>query len=100
MSKVWPSAQPWSSIERYYGSDCFKGNNDIEPKGFPETYTEEQMIALAIKYRCPLIARGGINGKWYLKCKNKKYEVLTQKLIEHTGKNTFKNCYAILIKYE
>lgn len=100
MSITWPSAQPWASMNRYYETDCCKGDNYIEPNGFPETHTENQMIELAIKHRCPLIARGGIKGVWYLKCKNKTYEQLMQKLSENKGKKTFKNCYSILIKFE
>jgi hypothetical protein len=74
--------------------------NEIEPLGF-KNRTEEQMIALAIEHRCPIIVKGSKNGiTWYLKGKGKTYEELEQIIKKNENNPRWKNCYVILIKYE
>ncbi len=100
MSTRWPSAQPWSSMKRFYGADCLMNKNDIEPLGYDGDISEEEMIALAIKLKTPVIVKGGYNAKWYLKGKNVPYDTLRQMIKESQGKERYERCYVILIKYD
>jgi hypothetical protein len=38
--------------------------NDLSPYGFAATYTEEEMIALAMKHGSRIVVKNGKKGKW------------------------------------
>ena len=96
---LWPSAQPWSSMMRFYGADCLINKNDVEPLGY-EDKSEDEMIALAIKHKTPIIVRSGYNAKWYLKGKGVPYDSLMQMINDRMGKERYKRCYTIIIKFD
>jgi hypothetical protein len=100
MYNRWPSAQPWSSMQRFYGTDCLMNKNDIEPLGYDGNISEEEIIALAVKYKTPVIVKGGYNAKWYLKGKDLPYDTLMQMIKESKGKERYERCYTILIKFD
>ena len=59
------------SIERFNEKDV-RGDNLVEPHGFPGTLTYGEIHDLAIANNCNLIIKSGEKGKWYLK--NKPFE--------------------------
>jgi len=100
MSNRWPSAQPWSSMTRYNGTDCLINQHDVQPLGFDASLSEAEMIALAIQHKSPVIVKAGFNAKWYLKGSGVPYEYLERMIKENQGKERYQRCYVILIKFE
>jgi hypothetical protein len=83
-------------LTKYNNCDILKNQNDVEQYGFNKDNTLGQMIDLAILHRCPIIIKSGINGKWYLKGKNRELEWLRIKINENI--NMHRNgvdCYLI-----
>jgi len=75
----------YTNITRFPKCDILLHKNDVDWYGFDKTYTEGQMIDLAIKHQCPIIIKNGINGKWYLKGKGNTIESLKRKIHEKVG---------------
>ena len=85
---------------RYDGVMVLKHKNDVEERGYDGAYSEEYMIALAIKERCPIVQKSGPDGKWYLKGRDMSHDYL-KSMIERQLKDPnpeYKNKYIILIK--
>jgi len=74
-----------NQIIRYSNCD-FIGKNCVSKYGFDKTKTEDEMIALAILHKCPIILKNGPNAKWYLKGAGKTQAELTAKLEENVEK--------------
>lgn len=72
-------------ITIYPNTDVWKTNN-VEPKGFPATYTYDEMQAKALENNCPILVKGGVNGKWYLKGQGKSMDVIRQEIRHKHGK--------------
>lgn len=82
---------------RYNGVMILKHKNNFE---YDESYSEEDIIALAIKERCPIVQKAGPNAKWYLKGRDMPHDHL-KSMIETQLKDPipeYKNKYIILIK--
>jgi hypothetical protein len=74
-------------MTRFLKCDILINKNDVERYGFEKTKTEGEMIDLAIKHKCHIIIKNGINGKWYLKGKGEQIEYLKSKIDEKLGKS-------------
>jgi len=68
------------NVEIFKNSDILKGMNNIESHGYSRNMSLEEMIPIAIEYRCPVIVRGGTNAKWYLKCQGKTEGYVREKI--------------------
>ena len=77
----------YTIITRFTKCDILFHKNDVELYGFEKTKTEGEMIDLAMKNKCPIIIKNGINGKWYLKGKGKTIEYLKNEIYEKKGKS-------------
>lgn len=77
----------YTRITRYLNCDILINQNDVEYYGFHKSFTEGEMIDLAVENNCPVIVRNGKNGKWYLKGKDKSLEYIKTLISEHTGKS-------------
>jgi len=75
----------FNKISKYDKCDILKNQNDIEYYGFDKTKTLEEMIDLAINNNCKIIIKGGYNGKWYLKGKDRDINFLKLKINENIG---------------
>ena len=84
---------------RYNGVRVLHNKNDVEERGYDGSYSEEYMIQLAIKERCPIVQKSGPKGKWYLKGKDMSHDhlknMVEMKLRDPTPEH--KNKYIILI---
>ena len=74
-----------NQIIRYSNCD-FIGKNCVSERGFDKTKTEDEMIALAMLHKCPIILKTGPNAKWYLKGAGKTQAELITKLEENVEK--------------
>ena len=84
----------FNKITKYQKCDIL--SPDIEKNGFDKTKTLGEMIDLAINNNCKIIIKGGNNGKWYLKGKDKDIDYLKLKINENNGKSRDGvNCYLI-----
>ena len=70
-----------NKITKFENCDILIGNNNVERLGFDKTKTLGEMIDLAIINNCPIIIKGGLNAKWYLKGKD--IEFLKEKINEN-----------------
>jgi hypothetical protein len=61
--------------------------NIVGKKGYLKNHTEDEMIDLATKQKCPIIIKNGKNGKWYLRGKGYTIENLKNKIDENLGKS-------------
>jgi hypothetical protein len=86
------------NIIKYHNCDVFRGNNNIQKKGFDGKLSEKHMIQLAIEHGCPLIVRSGIKGKWYLKGKGKSIDELKEKIEKNKG-NSGDGVFTILLEF-
>jgi hypothetical protein len=77
----------YTTITRFLKCDILISQNDVELYGFPKSKTEGEMIDLAIEFRCPIIVKNGIKGKWYLKGKGKHIIELKSKIDKNLGKS-------------
>ena len=85
-------------IERYHNCDIMIHKNDLGPYGFAATYTEEEMIALAMKHGSRIVVKNGKKGKWYLKGMGKSTEYLQTQIDKKIGK--FRDgVYCLLLEY-
>ena len=58
--------------------DFYIGKNEIERLGYESNTSMGHMIDLALEHKCRVIIKNGVNGKFYLKCKDMSYnDVLT-----------------------
>jgi hypothetical protein len=87
------------TIDKFEKCDILIGQNDIEKYGFPKDKTIWEMVALAQKYKCPIIVKAGKNAKWYLKGKCKEVTFLRETIQHNIGNypNGFV-CYLITQK--
>jgi hypothetical protein len=76
-----------NKITKFENCDILIGNNNVERLGFDKTKTLGEMIDLAIIYNCPIIIKGGNNGKWYLKGKDKDINFLKLKINQNIGQH-------------
>jgi hypothetical protein len=91
---------PKNERTRYDGVRVLHNKNDVEEKGYDGSYSEEYMVQLAIKERCPIVQKSGIDAKWYLKGRDMPHDYL-KNMIEMELKDPkpeHKNKYIILIK--
>ena len=96
---TWPTSEEWNSITRYIGKDILINKNDVQSKGFDKSFSETDIIALAIKHKCPLIIRGSYTGKWYLKGQGRNYSYLENRMKSAPMIPRYERCYALLIKF-
>ena len=68
------------NIEIYTNSAILHKKNLVEQFGYSRYLSLEEMIAIAIENRCPVIVRGGTNAKWYLKGKDKTENYVREKI--------------------
>ena len=84
---------------RYNGVRVLHNKNDVEERGYDGSYSEEYMIQLAIKERCPIVQKAGTDAKWYLKGRDMPHDHL-KNMVETQLKDPkpeHKNKYIILI---
>lgn len=85
-------------VSRYLKRDILMHKNDIERYGFSAKFTEEEMIALAMKHGCRIVVKNGKKGKWYLKGKGKSIQCLQNDL--DCAPDKFRDgVYTLLLKY-
>lgn len=85
-------------ISRYLKCDVLRNRDDVEPYGFAATYTEDEIIELAMKHGSKIVVKNGHKGKWYLKGKGKTAEYLQTKIDKGIGK--FRDgVYCLLLEY-
>jgi len=77
----------YTKITRYLRCDILANSNDIEQYGYDKNLSEGNLIDLAVINNCPIIIKGGKDGKWYLKGKGKKLEYLKTKISNNIGKS-------------
>ena len=84
----------FNKITKYDNCDLL--SPDINKYGFDKTLTLGQMIDMALIHNCPIIVKGGYNGKWYLKGLDKDIDYLKSKINENIGKYIDgRTCYLI-----
>ena len=88
----------YKKITKYLQCDILIHRNDISKNGFDKHKTEDEIIALANKHKCPIIIKNGLNGKWYLKGKKKSIECLKQYIEDNIGKKKREGCYCLLLE--
>ncbi len=67
-------------------TDILKGCNDVEDKGYTASKTLDEMIQLALENDCPVIVKGGVNAKWYLKGKGMSMDSIRELIRQNHGK--------------
>jgi hypothetical protein len=86
----------FNKITKYDNCDILRNQNDIEYYGFDKNKTLGEMIDLAINNKCKIIIKGGLNGKWYLKGKDRDVDFLKLKINKNTGNHRNGiSCYLI-----
>jgi hypothetical protein len=68
------------NIEKFENCCIYNKQDFGEKYGYSRSLTLEEMIPIAVEYRCPVIVRGGTNAKWYLKGNNKTEDVVREKI--------------------
>ena len=53
--------------------DFYIGKNEIERLGYSGKTSMGHIIDLALEHKCRVIIKNGVNGKYYLKCKDMSY---------------------------
>ena len=53
--------------------DFYIGKNEIERLGYSGKTSMGNIIDLALEHKCRVIIKNGVNGKYYLKCKDMSY---------------------------
>ncbi len=76
-----------NKITKFENCDILIGNNNVERLGFDKIKTLGEMIDLAINNNCPIIIKGGVNAKWYLKGQGKDIDYLKNKINENIGQH-------------
>lgn len=62
----------------------------------------QEAIKVARKYKCRILTKNGVNGKWYIKAPNVEYSKVKKKLdnIIKEGKNTYTRNFCYLLTYD
>jgi len=76
----------FNKITRYENTDILINQNDVEYYGFDKHLTFGEILNIAIIHGCKIIVKAGVNGKWYLKGRNKNIGILKNKLNKAKGK--------------
>jgi hypothetical protein len=92
-----PIVKKIKTITRYDNCVILYNKNNVNKLGFDNSITEEEIISIAVKHKCPIICKNGINGKWYLKGQGIPYTHL-EKLIDENLGSPREGVYTLFIK--
>jgi hypothetical protein len=83
-----------ASVTKYTDCDFWIHRNDVQRLGFDKNLNYEEMIELAVKYRCPIIVKNG-KGKWYLKGNRRTKDEIQEQIEKHLGKKRRRTLYFV-----